>query len=432
VPSHAFMSPPATRLFCTAGLLLAFGALPAPASAAPQGRADRAASHAARTAQRAQARADRRLQREERKAARLAQRATRIAEREERRAMRAAKHAERIGAGEGSASATPNGAAALQGDGEAAESGRGGTPLPSPPGDCTLTAQASSHQVTAGETVTISGRLSCPSAVNAGGQEVSVSERGPMAAQPGLNLAGTATTEADGSYQFHSTELKGRSVFVARTPSAQHAARVAVIVVGAVSLQGPVASAASLPMSAGKAAGGPAGATFTGAVQPAESGRLVALKVRYAGGEWRTVAYTRTDSDGRFTFAHRFRFAGEVSVMAASRPRGTVRTQSQPLTYTIVQAQNPAITIQAAAASLASPQGLAAGVPIDITGVAVASPHQTVTLLSRSPSGQFTSTATAQSDGAGAYSFTVAPTQTTIYAVRCGKSRSTIVRREVS
>jgi hypothetical protein len=439
--NHAFRSPPATRLFCIAALTLTLGAFPATGSATAGDNAAQATAQA----QRAQARAERELQRETRKlqrqAARQAQRsrraaergerrAARAAEREERRAMRAAERAERSGAaGDSAAAPAQNDATTPGAKTEAPSTAREAPPGPGVHGPCTLTAEASSQQVASGETVTISGKLSCPTTADAGGQEVTVSQLGSVAAKSGLNVAGTATTEADGSYKLHSAELKGRSVFVVRTPSAQHAARVAVTAAGVVSLQSPEAAGASLQMGAN----GPARATFTGAVQPGEAGRLVALKVRYGAGEWRTVAFARTDAEGHFKFSHRFRFAGQVSVIAASSPRGMARTQSQPLAYTVVQAQNPAITIATAAPPLSSSEGLASGEPITITGVVVGSPHQAVTLLSRAPgTGFFTDVQTVQSDGAGAYSFTVVPTQTTIYAVRSGKSRSTEVRREVS
>ena len=71
--------------------------------------------------------------------------------------------------------------------------------------------------------------------------------------------------------------------------------------------------------------------------------------------------------------------------MAAARPRGTQHTRSQALTYTIVQAQNPALTIQGpalAAALLATPE---ASAPTTITGVAAGHPNATVNRCSRAP-----------------------------------------------
>ena len=138
-------------------------------------------------------------------------------------------------------------------------------------------------------------------------------------------------------------------MFLVRTASVRHAARAVVLVDGGVSLQGPAANASSLPMAAGKGAGGRVRQTFTGTIEPAQAGRQVALRVRYAGGEWRTVAFARTDAEGHFSFSHRFRSAGDVKVIAVARPRGTQRSESAPLTYTIVAAQSPAPTLQSPA-----------------------------------------------------------------------------------
>jgi hypothetical protein len=274
--------------------------------------------------------------------------------------------------------------------------------------------------------VAVAGKLVCPSDTNVAEQEMTVYQR----SSGSTNIVGTAITEADGSYQFHSAPLYTRSVFIVRYSGARHGARVIVPVVADVSLQGPAANGAALPMSS-NAAPGRVRETFSGVIRPEEPDRLVALKVRYAGGEWRTVAYTRTDAAGHYAFSHSFRFAGEVSVIAGARPKGELLTKSPLLTYTIAQAQNPALTIQSSPPAPAADDAVAAGQQTTITGVAAGSAHRTVRLLSRTPTGQFTTLATAQSDAAGAYAFTVDPTDTTIYEVVCGKLRSTLVRLEV-
>jgi hypothetical protein len=444
VPSKAFISSRATRRLCSVLLTLSLCAVAgAPAASATSATGPAApVAHAAQSPQRAQERAERKLQREalrqQRKAARLQRREARRAEREARQATRASRRAERAGGPDtpGEAPTTSEERAPSEGQGEAPKGEAGAPGSAGGRGPCTLSAQASSPQVTAGSTVTISGKLTCPSPLEAGGQEVTVSQRGAVAATSGLAVAGTVITQPDGSYELQSTELTGRSVFIARSPNAQREARVLVTVGGVVDLQGPAATGASLPMGAGKSAGGPAKQTFTGTVAPAEAGRQVALDVRYGSGEWRTVAFTRTDAQGNFSFSHRFRFAGEVSVMASARPRGDVATRSAALSYTIVQAQNPAVTIALALAPAQAPlapaDGLASGEPVTVAGVATRCAQHTVTLLVRSPAGgSFTAQATMQADATGAYSFTVAPTETTVYAVKCGRSRSTLVRREV-
>jgi hypothetical protein len=375
-------------------------------------------------------------ERREKRAAHQAARATRKAEREERQATRAAERSER--------SATRDDSVATPSPTETVPKGSEGSapePEPTPPAttrrSCTVSGEASAHEVTTGEAVTLTGKLTCPTAAEAGEQTVTVYQREAAASTSALVVAGTATTDTDGSYEFRSAELKSRSRFIARAASALHGARVVVLVDAGVSLSGPATDGVGPAMDVGKNAGGPAKTTFTGVIQPEESGRMVGLKVRYADGAWRLVAWAQTDAEGRFTFSHRFRFAGEVSVVAVARARGTTRAQSQPLTYTIVQAQNPSLTIQSSQLALSTAPAVTTTPAIaisepatTISGIASGAPHQTVTLLSRT-NGRLTPVMTVQSGEGGAYSFTVEPAQTTIYEVECGKLHSTAVRVEV-
>jgi hypothetical protein len=352
VPDIAFRSSRTTRLLCSAVLTLALCAIPATASASS---ANPAVAHAAQSQQRAQARAERKAERQaakqQRQAARQAQRSARQAERDQRHATRAAERAQRAGAADSSGETpaqgeTPPTEVKTEGPKTGSEGQRALATH-----KCTLTATASAPQVLTGESVTISGKLTCPSATDAATttaaaaaaeQEITVYQRQGWSDQAGAAVAGTTTTASDGSYELHSGALVGRSVFLVRTASVRNAARAVVLVNGGVSLQGPAANASSLPMGAGKGAAGRVRQTFTGAIEPAQAGRQVALRVRYAGGEWRTVAFARTDTEGHFSFSHRFRTAGDVEVIAVARPRGTQRSESPLLTYTIVAAGSPA------------------------------------------------------------------------------------------
>jgi hypothetical protein len=376
-------------------------------------------------------------ERREKRAAHQAARATRKAEREERQATRAAERSER--------SATRADSTATPPPTETPAKGSEGTtpePEPTPPvvahHRCTISGEAGAQLLITGEAVTLTGKLTCPTTAEASEQTVTIYQREAAAGSPAFAVAGVATTDAGGSYEFHSAALKRRSTFIVRSATTAHGARVVVPVGTGLSLAGPAASGAALAMSAGKNAGGRARAVFSGVIQPEEAGRQIGLRVRYGDGEWRLVAYARTDAEGRFSFSHTFRFAGQVSVMAGARARGTTHAQSLPLTYSIVQAQNPSLTIQSSQLALATPAAPTTldAVPLGepaattISGVASGAPHQTVTLLSRA-NGHLTAVATVQSDEAGAYSFTVEPAQTTIYEVECGKLRSTTVRVEV-
>jgi hypothetical protein len=293
--------------------------------------------------------------------------------------------------------------------------------------------------VTTGEAVTISGKLTCPTPEQASGQDVTVYRHEPGGPPSARIIVGTVTTAQDGSYQFHSAGLTARSTFLLRSAHTPRRARVDVQVDAGISLQGPAASGAALTMWNGHLARSTNVADFSGTVDPQAADTGVALKVRYGNGAWRRVAVTRTDAQGNFSFRHRFRYAGAVSVIAVTRPRGERRTASAELNYTIVQAQNPALTIgqptTAPPAVLAPAPGQTALAPepTTIAGVASAGGGQTVTLLSRAlGSGNYTPVATAVSAASGAYSFTVAPSATTFYEVASAGQHSTPVRVEVS
>ncbi|MHB8233857.1 MAG: hypothetical protein ACYDHT_04315 [Solirubrobacteraceae bacterium] len=444
MPNQASISLRAIRMFCTVAMTLTLCAFPAAASAKSAAASHRAVARVAQSQQREQERALRRQERQTRKlerqarkrerqalkqqreAARQAQHSANQAEREQRQASRASERAERAsGAGELAGAPTQTEVPAPEGASPAPKGSGEAQPLTAGHRQCNLTAEASTAQVALGGSVTISGKLSCPTAADAGEQQVTIYSRETDVSGSALTAAGTVTTAPDGSYSMPSAALNGRTVFYVRSASVLRAARVAVLVEGAVTLQGPQASGTSLPMGAGKAAGGPAKAAFSGTIRPAQANRLVTLRVRYGNGDWRTVAFARTDASGHFGFSHRFSFAGDVSVMATVRARGTEHAQSPALTYNITQAQNPALTIQRSAPATALVQTPGVGSQTTITGVAAGQPNKTVTLLSRTDSLRFTRVATVESDSTGAYSFTVEPTQTTIYKVVCGRALST-------
>lgn len=344
--------------------------------------------------------------------------------------MRAAEREERPAAGgEGG---VPDESAPVQGAAPAVATEA--APAAAHRGVCTLSAAASTAPVTAGEAVTISGKLTCPTLEAASGQEVTVYQHEAGAASPTPTVVGTATTDADGSYEFHSAELGTRSVFAIKTASAPHQARVVVLVSADITLQGPAANGATLAIAGGHASGVPSRLSFSGVVKPASAVGLLELRVREAGGGWRTVAFTRADAEGNYTFSHYFRYAGEVNVMVVAHVFREQATRSTPLTYLIAQAQNSALTIHTAPAEPAPNTTAAAGdgsptPATTITGVAAAAPGRTVVLLGRTlGSSRFAPVASVATDSSGAYSFTVDPTATTIYKVRCGGIRSTVVR----
>ncbi|HEX4483608.1 MAG TPA: hypothetical protein VH081_07455 [Solirubrobacteraceae bacterium] len=357
--SHLRKNSSAAILICAAlalALLLPFSASASAAGASASGskqairaerKADRIARHEARELQRTQ-------RHDAKKAANEATRSERQAEREARRAARQAERTERSdasttepGSGETAPGETAPGENSQQAPTEGSQevpAGSGAQPALTPRSGCSLTVAASAAQVVVGETVTLSGKLSCPAGLDVAGREVTIEQR--QAAAPGqagasstsLAPAGAATTAEDGSYEFHSAALTGRSTFVVRSAGVRQRALVIVRVGAGLTLESTVASGAALTLSTGKAAGGPTRLSFSGVVQPAAADIGVGLRVRYAGAAWRTVAFARTDADGHYSFSHRFRVSGAVEVATVAHPHGEQRTESTPLSYTIAPA----------------------------------------------------------------------------------------------
>jgi len=277
--------------------------------------------------------------------------------------------------------------------------------------------EASAHVVSAGETVTLLGRMSCPDTTVGAGEPITIYQRdgAPRTAMAQLAIA---TSSQDGSYQLTTPPLTSKSVFVAHS-ALGGSARATIRVTPTVTLSGPPATGAELATRSGRAHG-PNRFTFSGTVSPAATGGHVALQSEYLGsGErWHTIARGRFDSDGHFSISRGFRAPGEVEVRVLSHVRGQLVTASQTLTYDIAQAQNPQLTIQTSADPDLSGQS------VTITGVAAGATGQALTLLARTRAGSFATVATGTSETGGAYSFTVAPLENTTYQVRSADADS--------
>jgi stage V sporulation protein SpoVS len=290
------------------------------------------------------------------------------------------------------------------------------SPAPGLRGSCRLSLEASSPRITAGETVTLFGQLVCTNGMSAAGEPVTVYQRPSAVGASGLSEVGTATTEADGSYQFTPTAFNTNSVFVVRFPTA-HNASTAVKVAPLVTISGPAANAQVVT-------GGHNRFTFTGTVSLAAAGAQVALQSEYAatGEQWRTIATGSVGPEGRYSIAHSFGSPGEVSVRVVVNPEGpNVAAASKSLSYVVSQAQNPQLTIQASADPISSGQS------VTITGVAAGAANQAVMLLAFTRGHAFVAVAKDTTDGSGAYTFTVSPPQSTFYRVISNTTASTIL-----
>jgi hypothetical protein len=277
-------------------------------------------------------------------------------------------------------------------------------------GRCRVSLEASAHVVDAGETVTLVGHSSCPDTTAAGGEDITIYQRGGA---PRTDVALSTLTAGDGgSFQLTTGALTRKSVFVAESALGGRA-RTTIRVTPTVTLTGPTVAGAELA-TRGNRVRGPNRFTFSGSVSPTGEGGHVALQVEYlgAGERWRTVARPRLDSEGHFSVSRGFRTPGEVEVRVLSHVRGELVAASESLPYDIAPAQNPQLTIQTSADPVMS------GGSLTISGVAAGAAGQPLTLLARTPGGRLAAVATGVSEAGGAYSFTATPTESTSYCVR--------------
>lgn len=288
-------------------------------------------------------------------------------------------------------------------------------------GGCRVEMKVASSRLTAGESATITGTLTCPTAAEAAEQTVTIYQR--TAGTPGFSVAGTATSADDGSYEFTTEALEIDSAFYASAVGARSRHRAAVKVAPLVTISGPPEDTPLL--IAGRRAGADATAsntvTLSGTVSPDQAGARVLLQRESAGAEesWRRIGLGEVGADGRYSITHTFSSPGQATVRVLVRIRGLVTTASEPLSYEIAQRQNPRLTIHASA------QPLFYGESVTLSGIAVDAAEQPVTLLARSRNGNFAALATVNTDADGNYVFPVqSPLQSTDYKVTDADTRS--------
>lgn len=268
--------------------------------------------------------------------------------------------------------------------------------------------------------MTLSGQLVCPSDRSATNETITVYQRERVAASA-LTEVGTATTEADGSYQLTPAALETNSIFYVRAQGAL-GAHTLVRVAPEVTITGPAAGVQLSTRGGHSSAGGRNTFTFTGTVSPVATGTRVALQREYAatGEQWRTIALGSVGPEGHYSISHGFSSPGEASIRVVVPPRqSNVEAASEPLSYDISQAQNPQLTIQSSADPISSGQS------VTITGVAAGAANRPVTLLARTPGHTSVAVAKDTADGSGAYSFTVSPLHSTFYSVTDTNTAST-------
>jgi hypothetical protein len=306
--------------------------------------------------------------------------------------------------------------------GEAGERRRSGGPKPlGGEGRCHPEIELPSTLLTAGESATLSGSVSCPSSTEADEQTITVYRH--VVGSPGFDAVGSTTPTESGTFSFTTEALASNSVFYAAAGSAR-SARIPVKVSPLVTIAGP--PAATPLAAAGRHDAGSAGAadtlTFTGNVSPDEEGARVILQREGPNfnESWSKVAVGEVAANGAYSVTHRFTVPGAIDVRVVVRAQGLLPAVSEALSYEMTRRQNPQLTIKASAAPL--PYGQSAV----ISGVAAGPADQQLRLLAGTQEGEFAQIATTTSADDGSYEFAPqSPVQNTWYKVVDAHTSST-------
>jgi hypothetical protein len=304
---------------------------------------------------------------------------------------------------------------------------------PNPNGRCVISMQLAPIHIAAGDPAIVFGRLRCARRANAGGQEVKLYAH--LEGIGGSTAVQTAVTESNGFYEFSpadGTIETNRSFFV-RAHGARSATK-SIKVAAQVTLSGPTEGQLLT--------GYPNRVTFTGSVSPADAGARVILQRQNSltGNQWRHIDSGVVEASGNFTIVHTFVVPGDANIRVLVRSqRRNVPSESSVLAYSVSQAQNPGLTIQASA------DPITFGETVTIGGKLASGATQSVTLLARTArQSGFAPVAQSTTNPAGEYSFPVqSPVNSTFYKVQTaavspcaglppGASCPLIVRRRVT
>jgi hypothetical protein len=209
-------------------------------------------------------------------------------------------------------------------------------------GRCTPSIEASSTQILAGESVSVSGTLLCAGGAEPQGQTVSLLAHTPRGAD-GFAEVASASAEGDGSYRIDTPALDENTILFVRVERA-HSARVRVSVAPRVTVLAPASGALLSPPGRRGGAAGTNSVTFSGTVTPAAAFELVVLQgeLPAGSGRWRRIGVAQLDESGGYAITHTFKRPGEVTVRVLVRSSGALAlAASQPLMYTIAARQRP-------------------------------------------------------------------------------------------
>jgi hypothetical protein len=275
-------------------------------------------------------------------------------------------------------------------------------------GRCAINITVAPRQIVAGEAAEIFGQLRCANPASAAGREVKLFHH--IAGIGGFSFVQSVTTDAHGFYVISPADgvIETNRFFYVLSMGARSATR-QVRVAAQVTLSGPP--------QAQLLTGLPSRATFTGNVSPADAGARVILQRQNSvtGGDWRHIDSGVADATGSFTIVHTFVVPGDANIRVLVRSqRRNIPSVSNVLAYSISQAQNPALTIQASA------DPIAFGEAVTISGKLASGPNQPVTLLARiARQHGFAPVAQVSTNAMGEYIFPAqSPVNSTFYRVQ--------------
>jgi hypothetical protein len=283
---------------------------------------------------------------------------------------------------------------------------------------CHVSIQVAPREITAGEPVTIFGRLRCRNQAAAAGQTVQFYYR--TLGGGGFTYVQSTTTGTQGFYQFQRAagSVETSRLWYVRSDGASSGVR-KIRVAAQVTLAGPPEGTQITTGTAGKV-------TFTGTVNPADVGALVLLQRQNAttGNEWHKIDSGRVEPNGAFTIVHTFVVPGDANLRVVVRSAGrNAPSASNVLTYEISQAQNPELTI------VSSADPIIYGQSVTISGVLAGGANMPVTLLAHTVhQGGFAPVAQATTNSSGAYTFAAqSPVNNTFYEVQGAGKTSAVL-----
>ena len=195
----------------------------------------------------------------------------------------------------------------------------------SPGGRCRIGIEVVPRRITAGEPVVIFGRLVCRGRANAADQVVRLFHHIPGA--PGFTFVQSATTDAQGFYQFQRADgvVETNRIWHVRSHGAESVNR-RIRVSAQVTLSGPPEGTQIFTGPAGKV-------TFSGTVTPADLGARVILQRQNAiiGNEWHRIDSGVVEAGGSFSIPHTFLVPGDANIRVLVRSQGrNVPSPSRP------------------------------------------------------------------------------------------------------